>query len=180
MKKIDCFRKLKNEKGFMSIEAIMAMATILMIVLLGVGLFTYMMPRQAIEEEVHLLGRTAKMQGGLTDGDVNQFKENMKKRGMVEDENLDDVKVTLNLETTAGEPFPLEGYNQDMVGKSPIPRGFGKEQVGQYAVMKVRVEVPANKAGLSGAMSFFGGDEDLPDAYVFSERVMSEYYGVTP
>lgn len=179
MKKIDCFRKLKNEKGFMSIEAVMAMATILMIVLLGVGLFTYMMPRQAIEEELHLLGRTAKMQGGLTDSDVNQFKENMKKRGMVEDKNIDDVKVIVNLETTSGEPFP--GYeSRPNIINTIVNRGYGKKEAGQYAVMKIRVEVPANKSGIKGAMSFFGGDEDLPDAYVFSERIMSEYYGGTP
>ncbi|WP_214688386.1 MULTISPECIES: hypothetical protein [unclassified Exiguobacterium] len=173
------FQRVRKEDGFLSIEAVMSMAIVLMVILFGIGMFTYMIPRQAIEEEVHLLGRTAKMQGGLTVEDVEGFKQNMKKRGMVKDENLDDVTVTINLERTSGEAFPGYEDRRNMVGVV-IPRGFGKEQAGEYAVMKLKVEVPANKMGISGVVSFFGINDDLPDKYVLSERIMSEHYGGTP
>lgn len=163
--------KLKNEKGFMSIEAIMGMATILMVILLGIGFFTYMMPRQAIEEEVHLTGRLVKMQGGLTAIDVQNFQENMKKRGMVTDENKDDVVVKLILEDTAGNQ-----RGEFIPGSAPIQRGETYND-GTFKVMKLLVEVPANTSALDGAMSFFGGGDGLSDKHVFSERIMSEYYG---
>lgn len=164
--------KMKNEKGFMSIEAVMGMATILMVIVLGVGFFTYMIPRQAIEEEVHVMGRLVKMQGELKTTDVQNFQENMVKRGMVKSTNKSKVVVKLVLEDTSGNQM---GALTPGVSP-PIQRGE-KFAGGGFKVMKLIVKVPANKAGINGAMSFFGNGESLSDNHVFSERIMSEHYG---
>ena len=161
--------KWNNEKGFMSIEAIMGMATILMVILLGIGFFSYLIPRQAIEEEVHLVGRVVKMQGGYTATDVEGFRANMVKRGMVKTETKDKVIVKVYLENTAGQRI------RELAPGEKIPRGF--KSSGQFVVMKLYVEVPANKTGINGALTFFSTAESLSDKHVFSERIMSEYYG---
>lgn len=170
-------KKLKNDKGFMSIEAVMGMATILMVILLGIGFFTYMIPRQAIEEEVHVMGRLVKMQGGLTPLDVENFQDNMIKRGMVTEETKDEVTVKLLIEDTSGTE-----RGTFTPGVTPfIERGEQFSSDNQFKVLRLLVEVPANKSAIDGAMSFFGGDDELSDKHVFSERIMSEYYvGGTP
>lgn len=164
--------KLTNKKGFMSIEAIMSMAVVLMVVVLSIGFFTYMIPRQAIEEEVHLLGRIAKMEGTLTVTDVGEFQKNMVDRNLAKDEN--EVTVEIFKENTSGTVSTLLPLG------TKVSRGDRESfnHVESYVVLKVVATVPAKKTGVVGALNFFNVNSDgLSDKYVFSERIMSEYYG---
>jgi hypothetical protein len=171
--------KLANKKGFMSVEAIMSMAVVLMVVVLGIGFFTYMIPRQAIEEEVHLLGRIAKMEGRLTSDDVEHFRNNMIKRGLATEDNRSEVKVEVLKESTSGEVSEKVIISEDgervMRGEKIKINGVDSPH---YAVLHVVATVPAKKEGIVGALGFFNVNSDgLSDNYVFSERIMSEYYG---
>lgn len=174
MMKVKKLQKMKrlDEKGFMSIEAIMSMAVVLMVVVLGIGFFSYMIPRQAIEEEVHLLGRVVKMEGSLKQADIRGFQDNMVARGMAEEPSEIDVK--LYYESTAGKcTTPMS--TSDVVSRGDeFVCGGGTS----YKVLRVVATVPAKKNGVAGALSFFGVDGGLlADEYVFQERIMSEHYG---
>lgn len=164
---------LKNQKGFMSIEAVLVMGSILMVVLLGIGFFTYLAPKQAIEEEVHVLGRIAKMQGGLSNQNIDDFRKNMVDRGMVTDAKKTDVVVKVLIEDGKGAQ-----QGEFIPDVTPAIQRGDKNGDGSFKIMKIIVKVPAKKAGLNGVSTFFGGANGLSDYYVFSERVMSEYYKV--
>lgn len=176
--------RLKNTRGFMSIEAIMGLAVMLMVIVLGIGFFTYMIPKQGIEQEVNLLGRVAKMNGGLTTQDVTAFKKNMEKRGY----DQQDVKLTMVLKDVNGtpqsyskggiyvDPLNITCKTNDTACSVPDSNQLYVKRNAQL-IMEVRAEMPANKKGLLGAFGFFSVKEDtVSDTYVFKERVMSERY----
>lgn len=173
--------KLKNQKGFMSVEALFGLTAILMALILVIGFFTYMIPRQQMEQEVNLLGRTAKLNGGLTVGQVANFKKNFEKFGYTSAELQD--SVTVKLKDFSGEPLRTAtamGLTDKTVQEIPFKAsedeaGAVYVQRGEEVLMEIRVEVPAKKQGLMGAMSFFNmGKDTVSDTYVFKERVLSE------
>jgi len=151
----------------------MGMATTLMVILLGIGFFTYLAPKQALEEEVHVLGRMAKIQGGLTPANISDFRKNMVDRGMVTDAKKTDVVVKVLLEDASGNQ-----RGEFTPGVTPAIQRGEKFDDGSFKIMKVIVKVPAKKQGINGVSTFFGGSKGLSDNYVFSERIMSEYYKV--
>lgn len=175
--------KLKNNKGFMSVEAILGMGVLLMVLVLCIGFFSYMMPRQGIEQEVNLLGRMAKMNGGLTTQDVTAFKKNMEKR----EYKKEDVKLTMTLKDSEGNvqtqvdgkyinPLAITCKINDKNCLVPEENQLYVKRDSQL-IMEIRAEMPSNKKGLLGAFGFFSVDKDaVSDSYVFKERVMSERY----
>lgn len=176
--------KLKNNKGFMSVEAIIGLGVMLMVIVLGIGFFSYMMPRQGIEQEVNLLGRIAKMNGGLTPQDVTAFKKNMEKR----DYKPEDVKLTMTLKDVNGtpqsvsvggiyvDPLAITCKANDTSCSIPEANQLYVKRNSQL-IMEIRAEMPSNKKGLLGAFGFFNVEDDaVSDSYVFKERVMSERY----
>lgn len=162
----------------MSLDAIISMGAVLMVIVLGIGFFTYMMPKQGIEQEVNLLGRLAKMNGGLTTGDVQAFKGEMEKRGYTADE----VDVDIQLKSSSG--FDVEVWDTEdktspleITGKANEADSSSHNYIhrSEQLIMEIRVEMPANKQGLLGAFWFFNTNENsVSDNYVFKERVMSE------
>lgn len=178
MKVID---KLKNRNGFMSVEALFGLTAILMVIILAIGFFTYMIPRQQLEQEVNILARTAKLNGGLTDTQVNNFKKNLESYGYKEDELKDSVSIRLTdlsgetiTSTVLNVEDPLDISHSRNEPETEEPRYIKRSE---DIIMEVRVEVPAKKQGLMGVFGFFdiGEDEDpLSDNYVFKERVVSE------
>lgn len=169
-------QKFKNQKGFMSIEAIFAMTTVLMVTILSIGFFSYMIPKQGIEEEVHLLGKIAKMNGTLTytknpeSGDIADFKNNLVRRNLLDESKKNEVEVMLETEDTTG------GDREQISFGNPIARSE-KTKNGKYKVIKITVEVPAKRKGLMGALKFFNiGENSVSDKYIFTERVMSEKF----
>lgn len=188
MKKM--MKKVWNSKGFMSLDAIISMGVVLMVIILGIGFFTYMMPKQAIESEVNLLGRMAKMNGGLTAKDVTDFQDKLvRERGYTKE----NIKVDMVLKNSSGVVTTYKNKAGLTVNPKAITckstaytttsQGCTDAQkatalyVNRAAqlIMEIRVETPANKKGLLGAFGFFGmGDDSLSDTYVFKERIMSE------
>lgn len=169
-------KKLKSNKGFMSIEAIMGMAVILMVIVLGIGFFSYMVPKQGIEQEVNLLGRLAKMNGGLTTQDVTAFKTEMEKRGYAKT----DVTVDIQLKNSAGTTVAVSSTRDKVsplaiTGKANVAGTHKYIHRDEQLIMEIKAVMPANKKGLLGAFWFFNvNDDSVADNYVFKERVMSE------
>lgn len=176
--------KVKDRKGFMSIEAVLGMMVVLMVIVLGIGFFSYMIPKQGIEQEVNLLGRMAKMNGGLTESDVDAFVDEMEDRHYKEE----DVKVEITLKDSTGVPTTYENANgivnpldidcklTDKICQNQTPEAEQKYVKREaQLIMEIRAEMPSNKQGLLGAFWFFNvNDDTVSDTYVFKERVMSE------
>ena len=57
---------LKNRRGSFAIEAVLSLTVVLFVVITCIGWYNYMIPRQGLEKQIHLLGQKAKIQGGLT------------------------------------------------------------------------------------------------------------------
>lgn len=184
-------KNIQNTKGFMSLDAIIAMGFVLMVVILGIGFFTYMMPKQAIEQEVNLLGRMAKMNGGLTAKDVTDFKTKLStERGFAKEK----IKVEMVLKDSTGAVRTFVNKNNTTVNPLSITCKDIKNNInsssqncttahtnplyvsrGSQLIMEIKVETPANKKGLLGALGFLSVNENkVSDVYVFKERVMSE------
>ncbi|AJD93440.1 hypothetical protein JMA_41230 (plasmid) [Jeotgalibacillus malaysiensis] len=177
--------RLKNKNGFMSVEALFGLTAILMVIILAIGFFTYMIPRQQLEQEVNILARTAKLNGGLTTQQVEDFKQNLESYGYKKEELTD--AVTIQLEDFSGAEFSDDrftemGLNNLSVVAIPMKRSEGDSADGaryvkrsEEVIMEVRVEVPAKKQGLMGAFWFFDVEDDtVSDTYVLKERVVSE------
>ncbi|PLS15026.1 hypothetical protein CVD28_24410 [Bacillus sp. M6-12] len=159
---------VKNKKGFVSIEAIIAMSSALMVILLAIGFFTLIFPRIMLQTEVHDLAQKAKIQGGLTnsisqpvDSDIEQFKDRLVQLGY--DRNSIEVTAT----TKPG--------NLNAVGVTPLHDG-GSNYIKRDSkeMIQITVRVPANTS-IKAPLSFFGDDgSNVADKYTLVETVMSE------
>lgn len=158
----------KNKKGFVSIEAIIATSTALMVILMAIGFFTLIYPRVMLQTEVHNLSQKAKIQGGLTneisqplDSDIEQFKERLVDLGY----DKDSIEVTAT--TKPG--------NLNAIGVTPLHEG-GSNYVKRDSkeMIQITVRVPANTS-IKAPLSFFGDDgSNVSDKYTLVETVMSE------
>lgn len=157
----------KKKKGYISIEAIFGMTALLMIVLLIVGLFTYMYPRQTLEKHVHILAQEAKVTGGLTTEQIDDFQSTLTDMGFVS---------SLNVYTIQG------GAEKNLLGVAPkgtpyatctsgVYKNFARRDSGQKIVISVSVK--AKDSLVNSVLRFFGGSF-LPENYVFTETVLSE------
>lgn len=158
----------------MSIEAVISMGVILMVFLLGVGFFAYMIPKQNLQEEVRILSKTVKLEGGITNAvNVDGFKERLVDKGYADDKS--EIKVVLHKETADGSESTIlaeDGFlSTELVNRGDMYNG-------QFAVMKLVVTIPTNKNSILRPLKFFGvSDTKLSDDYIFVERMMSEYIG---
>lgn len=167
-------KRIKNSKGFMSIEAIIAMGVVLMVIVLGIGFFTYMMPKQAIEQEVNLLGRMAKMNGGLTAGDMANFKETMEENLKYTQSDIDIEVMAIN--SSGAKQLAPTVICKDVAGVA-CPAGTPYVKRNEQKIIEITVTMPAKNQGLLAALSFFNANKDKAEqGYVFKERVMSERY----
>jgi len=158
-------RKL-GKKGFVSIEAIIAISSALMVILVGIGFFTLMFPRIMLQQETHQLAQKAKIQGGLTtpetelvDSDLSLFLDRLEDIGYERDD------VVVSVVTTPG--------NIDALGVTPLHED-GSDYVSRDSeeIMHIRVEVPAN-ISINAPLSFFGSSK-AENTYRVMETVMSE------
>ncbi|WCK57688.1 hypothetical protein PP175_27005 (plasmid) [Aneurinibacillus sp. Ricciae_BoGa-3] len=159
---------LKNKKGFVSIETIIATTCALMVVLLSIGFFTWLFPRVMLQIETHDLAQKAKIQGGLTDAtsepvnsDVEQFKNRLAQMGY--DKNQVNVIAT----TKPG--------NLNAMGVTPLhDNGTNYIKRDSKELIQLTIQVPANNS-IKAPMSFFGLNQNLVDnKYTIVESVMSE------
>lgn len=152
-------KNLKNKKGFVSVEAVIAMVTFLCMTLLCIGFFTYTYPKIFLEKEVHLLAQKAKIQGGLTNSDVTAFKTELENRGY--------KKADIVLTAKCGSKNALGVDKIGSTGKNYIKRT-------ELQPIVINVSIPANKKLLKGPFLHFGLTSALSDTYHFRETVLSE------
>lgn len=177
MKKINKF--FKNKKGSFSIEAVLAMSGLLMITFLGIAYFTYLVPRQMLTQEVHMLTQTAKIQGGLTagnfteaDNDIQRFLDRMEEKGF--DPNKINIKATVSSETN-----PIRD-GVSVIGVEPLSDGYKEDSLYSHRnskeIITIRVTIPANKNFINAMSKYWTGSKEgtsLGD-YKFTETIMSE------
>jgi|HigsolmetaAR206D_1030411.scaffolds.fasta_scaffold00003_61 hypothetical protein len=164
---------IEAKKGSFSLEAVIAMMFVLMLIWLGVAYYTYLTPRQVLTQEVHTLATTAKLQGGLTESDIERFKDRLVEKGYVPKDKKDEIVVTAVAEDEAGNKknvtsvLPLsEGYNDD-------PNAYSHR--GSKEIITVTAQIPAKIQFLKVMLSFWNSqpNEKMYD-YTFQETVMSE------
>ena len=146
MKKI----KLNNKEGFISIETIIAMSSILFFFIFFIAIFAYNMPRISLEKEVQSLAQIAKIQGGLTDetsepgkSDIKRFKDDLKAMGY-EDSDIQIYAKTLN-------------SKQNAIGVTPISsNGTNYVKRDSKELIELVVKVKADKSVFTAPLKFFG------------------------
>lgn len=75
---IRTLRACLTQKGaYVSVEAVFAISVFLVFFLLALGFFSYIYPYTVLQRDVYALGTIAARQGGLTQEDVDQFKERL-------------------------------------------------------------------------------------------------------
>lgn len=162
-------RKLiKNKRGFVSIEAIIATSTALMVVLVAIGFFTLVYPRVMLQMETHNLTQKAKIQGGLTneisqpiDSDIALFKDRLAQLG------YDKSQIEITAMTKPG--------NLNAIGVTPL-KGSGSNYIKRESkeLIHIVIRVPANTS-IKAPLSFFGNDgSNVVEKYTIVETVMSE------
>ena len=148
---------IKGKKGFITIDAIFAIVVSLVFALLFIGLMFLMIPKFTMQGEVHSLAQLARIQGGLTQEDVNEFKTKLSESGGYD---KDDIYVVLKDESTGTKYDNITDANYSK-------RADGK-------MLQLYVIVPTNKAILA-PLNFFGlTNVDFLEYYNFTETVVSE------
>ena len=171
---------LKNRRGSFAIEAVLSLTVVLFVVITCIGWYNYMIPRQGLEKQIHLLGQKAKIQGGLTatpallsatsygnlstadlQTDLGMFLKTIKDMG----HDLSKVKVTCKSNISNQNCLGVDGYKTS--GTNYLKRQ-------DMEMMIIQVEIPAKTGLLSMAKGFFGNTGLIPERHIFSEAVMSE------
>lgn len=175
------FKSLNSKKGSVAIESVLAMSVVLFIVVLVIGWYNYMIPRQGLEKQMHLLGQKAKIQGGLTatpallsatsygtlssadlQTDLGMFLNTIQSMG----HDISKVKVTCKTATNRQNCLGVDAYSSN--GTNYMKRR-------DMDMMVIHVEIPAKTSLLAMSKGFFGSNTAIiPDRYVFSEAVLSE------
>lgn len=162
------FSKIKNSKGFVAIESIIAMSGLIFFLLLFVSFLCYTLPKITLEKEVQTLAQIAKIQGGLTDkvsqpvnSDIELFKANLDKMG------FDISQVVIQAKTIPS------GYNA--IGVTPInSKGSNYIKRDSKELIEILIRVPADKSLFDSPLKFFGIKNTLSGVYTFREIVGSE------
>lgn len=166
---------LKNNKGLFSLEAVIAMAAVLMVTALGISYFTYLTPRQVLTQEVHNLAQTAKIQGGLTNeisepgnSDIKRFEKRMEEKG------IDSSKIVVTAEATSKG----SDEKRNVLGVEPLSEGT-KENA-RYSprnskeIITVQVTIPAKTNFINVMSRYWTGKDSTLSDYKFTETIMSE------
>ena len=159
---------MNKKSGFVSVEAVISMATLLIVFVMCIGFFTYTMPRVTLEKEVHLLAQKAKIQGGLTNEDVNLFKIALEKRGY----NPEEVTVkAVTVEGSDGSPGGANAIGVDSISDPNAVRYIKRDAL---TPIEITVTVPANTRLLKGPLSHIFVTNMVNDKYYLRETVLSE------
>lgn len=157
-----------NKSGFVSVEAVISMATLIIMFVMCIGFYVYTMPKITLEKEVHLLAQKAKIQGGLTYGDVDLFKEALSNKGYNPDE------VTVQAVTVQGSSGTVGGANAIGVDAIDDPNAVRYIKRSALTPIEITVTVPANTKLLKGPLSHIFVTNMLSDKYYLRETVLSE------
>lgn len=175
MKKI--YKIFKSKSGSFSMEGVMVMAGILMITFLGIAYFTYLIPRQMLTQEVHILTQTAKIQGGLTagnfeesDNDIQSFLERLEEKGYNSDKI--EIQATVSSKTNPAR----DGVS--VIGVEPLSYGYKEDSIYSHRnskeIITIQVTIPSNRKFIDTMSKYWTGEESSLGDYRFTETIMSE------
>lgn len=152
----------KDKKGYVSIEFTFGLVVTLMTVLMIVGMFCYAYPRQKLEKEVAILAQQAKVNGGLTLENINEFGDRLESMGMTAE-----VYAYTSSHTVINVAPRKTPYASCIADYNPfVTRTSGD-------VIYIEVVVNANDDMLVGPLKFFGA-RLLPENYTLVDTVLSE------
>ena len=159
---------INKKNGFVSIEAIISMATLMIMFVICIGFFVYTMPKLTLEKEVHLLAQKAKIQGGLTYDDVDLFKSSLQNKG------YDPDRIVVQAVTVASSTGVSGGASA--IGVEPLSQTNATNYIkrSDMTPIEITVAVPANLKLLNGALTHLFLGQALNDTYYLRETVMSE------
>lgn len=161
-------KKLKNKKGFIAIESLIAISALLFFFVLFISFLSYTIPKISLEKEVQNLAQIAKKQGGLTDktsqpvnSDIELFKDTLEKMGYDKNSIVIEAKTIPSGQMAIGvTPLNEEGNNY-------IKRD-SKE------LIEITISIPADKSVFNVPLKFFGIKNNLSGVYYFREVIGSE------
>lgn len=161
-------KKIRDKKGFVSVETVIAMSFVLFFFILFVSIFAYTVPRISLEKEVQHLAQTAKIQGGLTDetsepnnSDIKRFTDTLVSMGYEAD------GITVTAKTING--------NKNAIGVTPL-KSNGDNYIKRDSkdLIEIVVKVKADKNLFTAPLKFFGLNNSISGEYVIREVVGSE------
>lgn len=161
-------KKLRNNKGFIAVESLIAVSALLFFFVLFVSFLSYTVPKISLEKEVQNLAQIAKKQGGLTDknsepnnSDIETFKNTLEKMG------YDKSKIIVTAKTIPS--------GQIAIGVTPLD-GSGSNYVKRDSkeLMEILISIPADKTLFNAPAKFFGIKNIVSGVYTFREVVGSE------
>lgn len=155
-------KNISNKKGWTAIEFIIGGTVTLFIVLLLFGLFSYTYPRLMIEKYTAVLAQEAKVNGGLTAANVQDFNSQMNKFGF---------RAAINAYTDSGSALNVapKGTKYDVCTGQYVR--FVSRKSGQK--ITIEVVVNSNDKLIKGPLEWFNANT-LPKNYTFTEIVISE------
>lgn len=166
-------KKFENKKGFVAIETVIALCAALMIILLFLGFWLYLYPRIVLEKEIHTLAQQAKITGGLTSQQVEDYSKRMTELGY--------TIQSLSVGTTSNPAPEVAKYNGlvNVYPKggvhgtctSPAYQSYVRRTDSEKIIISVRVRA---NGFIKGPLAFFGTITQLDDSYNLTETVMSE------
>lgn len=156
--KINKIKLLKNKKGFVSIETVIAISFCLMFFIFVVEFFNYIYPTINLQIETHTLTQKAKVQGGLTNTDILNMKQKLKEKG------FDETKVLVSAKTKTKDVSNVTPMNQE--GTNYVKRDSDEEII-------IRVEVPAS-TDVDGWSIAIGNRTFARKTHIIQERIYSE------
>lgn len=163
----------KSKRGSFSLEAVISMTFVLFLICLGVGYYTYMTLQQVLTQEVHTLATTAKLQGGLTEQDVERFKDRLVDKGHIPADRRDEIAVIAIAEDEYGNEKNVLGVLPLSEGYSDDPNAYSHR--GSKEIITVTARIPAKVNVLRAMLRFWDTDiKEGMEYYVFQETVMSE------
>ena len=158
--------KVKHKKGFISIEAVIALVALIFIILLFVGFYVYQYPCTVLENRVHDLAQQAKITGGLTSAQVTDFNKELQSMG---------YKSTVKAYVAGTDRVALNVAPRDTAYVTCTNTAIYNPFIRRDSTAKIVIvaTVKANDGTIKGPIKWFQA-KMLPDNYVISETVMSE------
>ena len=175
MFKKEKLNQIKKQRGMVALESIIAGGAMLFLFILIIGYFTFLYPRYMVDLEVQSLASAIKMDGKLTQSDMDAFVLNMIERGYKESEVRSGVKVIAQNVTPGKEGLASNGdslIDLDSYTAPVVERNNGQ--------ILVTVTVPSNSGVLKTGAKWFGFGSEVDNTsfnqYTVKRVVMSEFY----
>ena len=154
-----------QRSGYISIDAFFSMIAFLFLFLLAIGFFTYLQPYTNIyQQDFHQLTTLTERQGGLTEDDVEAFKERLTQHHYLQSKQTIKIQaetLSSGVDVTDVTPMGEEGSNY--------------VHYDSFKSIEVTMVVPSNNQFFTAIGKVFGVQE-LSQTYKFREVVLSERY----